>query len=97
MTRGKASSEEPPGTFVLYRVGGTDETPELRPAVVVRSWSADSINAQVFVDGSNDLRHTYPDGEAMFDKPACVRGLAWKTSITRGDAVGQWRSAPGGT
>lgn len=74
------------GDIVLARVGGPDETPELRPAIVVRVWSEDCCNAQVLLDGINDRIDHLP-GEQRRDPT----GVAWCTSITRGDAVGQWR------
>lgn len=80
------------GRVVHFRVGGTDETPELRPAFVVRVWSSTSCNLQVFVDGSNDHQLRYPDTvTALFDLRQIENGVAWKTSVPEGDAVGQWR------
>lgn len=88
------------GRVVLYRVGGTDEEPELRPAFVVRTWpgmSHGSANLQVFVDGKNDRVWLYPGREAegdaarLFDEVQVVSGLAWRTSVHRGTAVGEWR------
>ncbi len=55
---------------------------EVRPAMVVCVFSPDCVNLQVFVDGINDRKH--------FTEIECERGLAWRTSVQKGDAVGQW-------
>lgn len=44
--------------FVFVRIGGTDEKPETRPALVVRSWGPECVNAQLFLDGGNDDRYS---------------------------------------
>lgn len=80
------------GRIVHYRVGGTDEAPELRPALVVRLFEGLPYgNLQVFVDGSNDKRWQFPSGHSVFATPECDAGLAWKTSVSEGHQVGQWR------
>lgn len=113
--RGDGASVEPPpapegggapepdptiGRTVLFRVGGTDEEPELRPAVVVKTWPGafdGSANLQVFIDGRNDRRWIYPGREAegdagrIFDEDQVRSGVAWRTSVHRGTAVGEWR------
>lgn len=87
----KAQAQAPKiGAMVLLRVGGTDDEPALRPALVVRVWTADSCNAQVFMDGHNDDRD-YPclQGELSRDPT----GTRWCTSIVRGSDKGQWRDS----
>lgn len=77
------------GRIVHYRIGGTPEEPELRPAMVVRVWAgADSVQLQVFIDGVND-RH-FTDG-MRFTREELERGIAWRTSVVEGGAIGQWR------
>lgn len=77
------------GPMVLVRIGGEDGAPELRPAAVVKAWSATAINALVFLDGSNDDHHGRLQGEITRHG-----WIAWCTSIVQGDAVGQWRAVP---
>lgn len=83
------------GRIVHYRVGGTDETPDVRPAMVVRVWSATCVQLQVFLDGSNDAHRTIVSGSGepvpMFTGHETLRGLAWRTSVALGDSVGEWR------
>jgi len=73
------------GRIVHYRVGGDDDAPELRPAIVVRDWGGGCVNLQVFLDGRNDDRH------AETSERECIQGTAWRTSVTEGAEVGQWR------
>lgn len=52
------------------------------------------MNLQVQVDGTNDRAHCRSIGSEdfpIFDEGECVRGLAWKTSVTEGADIGQWR------
>lgn len=83
------------GDRVLYRCGGTDEAPILRPALVVRDWPGyDYVNLQVFIDGTNDDEHRglkWSDGSPVFTPEERARGLAWRTSAFPGDGLGQWR------
>jgi hypothetical protein len=76
--------------YVLVRIGGPDTAPELRPAVIVKGWSPSCVNAQLFVDGSNDDPMVCP----LFGvPPLSVRGnhVLWVTSVTEGLGVGQFR------
>ena len=69
------------GRIVLIRL--QDEGPPVyRPAIVTRVWSNDSINVQVFFDGTNDDRFRQDFGNG------------WLTSITEGHGVGQWSWPP---
>lgn len=86
------------GRIVHYRVGGTDELPELRPAIVVRLFEGlPYANLQVFVDGSNDSpAHgigwpAAPRPDPIFTAEERDRGTAWKTSVSEGTGIGMWR------
>jgi hypothetical protein len=86
------------GRLVHYRVGGTDETPELRPALVVRVWSDTCVNLRVFPDGSNDspahgIGWKDEKGEIrdIFTAAEREAGSAWKTSAVEGTGIGSWR------
>ncbi len=82
-----------PGRIVHVRIGGTDDHPELRPAIVVKVWSANCFNGQMFLDGRNDLQHisSAADTSAAFTQDDCDNGHRWITSVTEGDGVGHWR------
>lgn len=71
---------------------GIENQPVHRPAIIVRVWSNDCVNAQVFLDGANDDRHVVGKLFGVVDGFA-QRGNtpAWATSIVAGDGVGQWR------
>lgn len=89
----ETSMKPTPGRIIHVRIGGDDKAPELRPAVVVRVWGPECVNAMMFLDGRNDERHI-PEAEgtcAAFDRHACAVGVAWVTSVTPGDGVGEWR------
>ena len=55
------------GDVVLYVLPDGRYPGEIRPALVVKVWSATQVNLQVFVDGTND----YPD----------YSGSVWATSV----------------
>lgn len=82
------------GCIVDYRIGGTDEEPVLAPAQVVAVWSEDCANLVVTFDGTNhraDQWHpSLAEGYAASDAEA-ERCSGWRTSVTQGDGVGQWR------
>jgi len=97
---GGAKVQPPPpvvteGRIVLFRVGGTEVEPELRPAIVVKAWNPTSVNLQVFVDGTNDRLRHYPgekdSDHRIFSSSSIERGMAWKTSVVQGTGIGQWR------
>lgn len=72
------------GRIVHFRIGGTDEDPVLRPALIVRVWSGDTVNVQVFLDGSNDRG-------LLADEVERSGSVVWCESVTRGDGIGQYR------
>lgn len=74
------------GRIVHVRIGGEDDRPELRPALIVRVWSDTCCNLQVFLDGTND-RVERLDGECKRTES----GIVWCTSVSQGEAFGQWR------
>lgn len=83
-----------PGPIVLYRIGGPDDAPELRPALVVRCWSPTCLNLQVLFDGLNDRYHAdRPPGFLCASDEEAARGIGWRTSVLEGDGVGCWRRA----
>lgn len=59
---------------------------EWRWAVVTRVWSPDCVNVQVFLDGAADAEHG-----ALSSEVRRHGSIAWCTSLTRGEEVGQWR------
>lgn len=67
------------GQVVHYVLPAGPSMGEHRPAVVVREWSEDTVNLQVFIDGSND---GYP-----YTRP-CV----WVTNVRRSETgeSGTW-------
>ena len=80
------------GRIIHVRIGGTDEEPVLRPAIIVRWWSGSTVNAQVLLDGTNDLEIARTSNFAgIIDEDACRRGVAWLTSISEGEGIGYWR------
>ena len=67
-----------------------------RPAIVVEDWQdGETVNLQVFLDGSNDATAEIHDGSAgvVFEHERTV-GIAWRTSVAYADAkkklVGSW-------
>jgi hypothetical protein len=58
--------------FVTDRPLSAGETPDIRPAMIVRIWDRLSgcVNLQVFTDGDNDLKFTDSRGS----------NVVWKTS-----------------
>lgn len=79
------------GDTVLYQAGHDSGGVMLRPAIVVEDWremTADdpghpypeegTVNLQVFLDGLNDF-----DSEFRVDERQ--RGLAWRTSVPKGE------------
>lgn len=79
-----AKTEEPVPTVgrIVHYVLPSDEhcrnIGQHRPAVIVKVWSAGSVNLQVFTDGTND----YP-----FD-----HGMMWRTSVPHSEQaeLGSW-------
>lgn len=82
-----------PGRIVYVRIGGPDEHPELRPAIVVKIWPAGCFNGQMFLDGLNDTPRIEEaaDTQAQFSEEDCAEGCAWVTSVSEGDGIGEWR------
>lgn len=77
------------GDTILVRIGGTDEAPRLRPAIVVRV-AAECVNVQIFVDGTNDRADLVALLGSSAQVPLCT---LWRTSVLAGDGVGEWRRA----
>lgn len=78
------------GDTILVRVGGTDDAPDVRPALVTRVLSESCVNAQLFLDGGNDdaLPAQFTRGQTYLE-----RGDAptWLTSVIQGTGIGQWQ------
>jgi hypothetical protein len=65
------------GTFVDYRI----HNGEYRPALVVRVWTENCVQLQVFPDHANDGMDVY--------------GAGWfRSSASRGTEIGTWRELP---
>lgn len=77
------------GDTVLVRIGGTDQEPVLRPAIVVRVWGGACVNLQVFLDGTNDAAAV----KALTGQPAAPVCILWRTSVGAGMGVDEWRRA----
>jgi hypothetical protein len=59
------------GRVVHYRLDAGPHAGECRPAFIVRVWSDEKVNLQVFVDGSNDYQpHQGPEPLTL-----------WRTSV----------------
>jgi hypothetical protein len=71
------------GRTVLYKIAEN----VVRPATVVSVNDADSINVQVHLDGTND--DSREENAPTHDQ--CLRGLMWRTSVHKGDGIGEWR------
>lgn len=82
------------GSIVLYRVGGTDEEPELRPAIIVNELSSSVFNLVVLPDGQNDRDKRWSDDRALFTKDELAACSAWRTNVAPGSDIGQWRYVP---
>lgn len=70
------------GTIVHYRVAKDT----VRPAMVVHIHSPGCVQLQVFVDGRNDINL-----DAGPNSGECAAGLMWRTSVIRGDGIGNWQ------
>lgn len=80
-----ASNKVTEGDLVLYVLPESEtcrSAGEFRPAFVVKVWSEDVVNLQVFVDYSNDFRN----------QAASNTGTLWATSVTydEGKTNGTW-------
>jgi len=56
------------GAIVGYVLNRGPHAGEVRPAIVVKVWSEETVNLQVFPDGSNDA----------------IADVTWETSVMRG-------------
>jgi hypothetical protein len=67
------------GDIVLYVLPDG----QIRPAIIVRLWSAACVNLQVFLDGNNDYLSMGTGGNT---------GTRWKTSVyySEGKEPGTW-------
>lgn len=94
------------GRLVHYCIAQAhDGTPVLRPALIVREFPGlPYVNLQVFLDGKNDERYrqdaivalnaSTAAGATPYAEPTveeCAAGMAWRTSVSEGENVGQWR------
>lgn len=59
-----------PGRIVFYVLDQGRNIGEVRPAIIVKVWSDDLVQLQVFTDNTND---GLPDGLAQ--------GTVWRTSV----------------
>lgn len=61
----------------------------VRPAIVVHVWNDQGTSQlQVFLDGLNDM--SVPLSGHIFEREECLRGMAWRTSVSEGQDPGQW-------
>ncbi len=83
------------GRVVHFRIGGTDEEPELRSATAVRIWTPPCANLRVDFDGSNDRVRSEHVGTPLEYTHATPEEAAsctgWRTSVSEGTRVGEWR------
>lgn len=82
------------GDRVLYRIGGPDHDPELRPADVVRVHGT-LINVVVLTDGSADLAYPDPRTSPPTEIPLLPEagdGIACREDVHHGTGIGQWRA-----
>jgi hypothetical protein len=75
------------GLDVLFRIGGDDRSPDLRPAKIIIPWSESCANISIFTGDQ-------PIDALSFTDVELARGLARRTSVCRGDGVGEWRMMP---
>lgn len=87
------------GSALEVRIGETT----WRHAVVVADWGHGCVNAQVFLDGSNDIealvellhkhwaRYQTAEDARREARHICSRGMLWVTSINQGEALTCWR------
>lgn len=66
---------------------------EIRPANVVSVINEDMVNLQVITDGINDVEMFRKDG-GVGDMIMTARGLLHRTSVVRGEGVGEWDWMP---
>lgn len=78
------------GDRVLYRIGGSDDHPELRPADVVRLITPTTVHVVVFTAGSEDLAYDRPGVPGQPLLPEAGDGIACRVAH-RGANVGEWR------
>jgi len=82
------------GSVVQFKFGA-EESPTVRPAIVVRVWSEECVNLAVLPDGSNDgAKVEYPaeGGQRQVSGGLCA--FWWVTSALKGDGVRQWNYPP---
>lgn len=64
------------GRIVNYVLEEGPNTGEIRPAIIVKVWSDDMVQLQVFVDNTNDRI-----------QQGLATGLIWKTSVRYSEAA----------
>lgn len=96
---GDEAQKATPGRIVHYRLPNGD----YRPAIVVNVFGnqpedqPQHVQLQVFLDGSNDRiaeANKSGEGAPAITEEEAARGLAWRTSVTEGEGVGQWTWPP---
>ncbi len=90
--RAPAKVPNPPtrGRVLFIRVGGPDDAPVLRPAIVTRDADeALRVNVQLFCDGANDIREPLVRRNHLDPYHG-----QWITDVEPGDGVGEWSWPP---
>ncbi len=84
------------GRIVLVGISETCVRPAMVVGVNTPGVEDSTLQLQVFLDGMNDSRipSSHNPDFPMFTTEECVRGIAWRTSVPKGDGIEQWRWPP---